>query len=529
MTALDARLESISRVADLARGLGLVDGADAAEAAVLRARERVGFAGDAYVLALAGGTGVGKSSLLNALAGRTVSAVRAVRPTTDEPIAWVADARRDELAPLLAWLGVRHVAGHADADLSRVAILDLPDVDSFRTEHRARVDELLPRIDAVAWVVDPEKYDDERLHAYVRTLGPHAARLRFILNKADRVSPDDLRVLEADLARRLVASGIHDPRVHLVSATSGQGVAELRSALAAEADAKALVTAKLLADADEAVVSLGRALGVDPAAPSEPLVRPQAVERATKEAVEGALAVVDPGGLARQIQAAVLGRARASGGSLLSRAVALLMWMTGQRRRRADPAGFLRDWRSRGTLGRVVNPVRALLVEAATAVPAGSRPAILRALGAEDLEASVVRALDGVAREEAADMHVPRSWIWPVVGAVQLLIGAVFLFAAAWYVTLFMSSGAVPVGTADLPVLGPVPLPLLMLAGSVLLSAVIGWLLALHAGWIGRRRGRRVAERVRAAVANAIDDAGLSGLRRVEAARSAAAEARSAQ
>ena len=126
-------------------------------------------------------------------------------------------------------------------------------------------------------------------------------------------------------------------------------------------------------------------------------------------------------------------------------------------------------------------------------------------------------------------MHVPRSWIWPVVGAVQLLIGAVFLFAAAWYVTLFMSSGAVPVGTADLPVLGPVPLPLLMLAGSVLLSAVIGWLLALHAGWIGRRRGRRVAERVRAAVANAIDDAGLSGLRRVEAARSAAAEARSAQ
>ena len=36
-----------------------------------RARERSGFIGAAYVLALAGGTGVGKSSLLNALAGQT--------------------------------------------------------------------------------------------------------------------------------------------------------------------------------------------------------------------------------------------------------------------------------------------------------------------------------------------------------------------------------------------------------------------------------------------------------------------------
>ena len=32
--------------------------------------QRLGFPSDAYVLALVGGTGVGKSSLLNALAGR---------------------------------------------------------------------------------------------------------------------------------------------------------------------------------------------------------------------------------------------------------------------------------------------------------------------------------------------------------------------------------------------------------------------------------------------------------------------------
>jgi hypothetical protein len=116
-----------------------------------------------------------------------------------------------------------------------------------------------------------------------------------------------------------------------------------------------------------------------------------------------------------------------------------------------------------------------------------------------------------------------------VVGAVQLLIGAVFLFTVAWYVTLFVSTGAVPVGTIELPILGPVPLPLVLLAGSVLASAILGWLLALHAGWIGRRRGRRVAERVRAAVASAVHEAGLRGLRRVEEVRSGVAEARSAQ
>ena len=53
-----------------------------------------GFPGDAYVLALVGGTGVGKSSLLNALAGGDVSPASARRPTTSEPIAWVPRTER---------------------------------------------------------------------------------------------------------------------------------------------------------------------------------------------------------------------------------------------------------------------------------------------------------------------------------------------------------------------------------------------------------------------------------------------------
>jgi GTP-binding protein EngB required for normal cell division len=526
--SLDERIGALARAADAVRALGLGEAADAAADVVRRARERAGFTGDAYVLALAGGTGVGKSSVLNALAGRTVSAVRAVRPTTDEPIAWVSDERRDELDGLIAWLGVRHVAGHADRSLGNVAILDLPDLDSVRTEHRARVDELLPRIDAVAWVVDPEKYDDERLHAYLRSLRAHAPRLRVVLNKIDRVAANDRAALKADLARRIEATGLGRDRISVVSATDGAGIDDLRAAIAGEADAKALVAARLATDARSAMERLAASLGVPADGAWHPLVDEERIERASSEAIGGALSVIDPAGVSRQVQAAVMSRARRRGGSLLSRVVVLLGWITGQQRARADPAGYLRDWRRRGSLGRVLNPVRRLLVEAAAEVPSPSRPPVLRSLGADELEPAVIRALDGVVRDAATDLAVHGSRLWPFIGALQLLAGGVLVFAVAWYVTLFVAGGSLPVATVDAPLVGPLPLPLALLASSVLASALLGWLLSLHAGWIGRRRGRTVAERVRVALVEAIEAAGVAGLRRVERVRRQLADALSA-
>jgi GTP-binding protein EngB required for normal cell division len=516
---VDQSIERLAEASAAARDIGLADEAAQAEAVIERAGERSGFSGAAYVLALAGGTGVGKSSLLNALAGHTVSAVRAVRPTTDQPIAWVAEARRDELAPLLAWLDVRHVATHADETLAGVAILDLPDVDSVRTEHRATVDALLPRIDAVAWVLDPEKYDDARIHAYLAVMAPHAARLRFILNKVDRVAEPQRAALVEDLRRRLSLSGIGTARIDVVSASIGDGIDALRRDLAREADAKALVAAKLETDAIEAHAELARAIGVDPDDGYRPLLPDARREDAIRASVDGALALVDPVGLARQVRLAVLGRARRTGGSLLGRAVALLGWLTGQTRKTADPAGYLRDWRRRGSLGRAVNPVHAALVEAAAAVPSGTRGRLSSALRADQLESDVTRALDRVALDGAADLRISGSVLWPVIGVFQLAIGAVFAFAVAWYVTLFVSQGQVPVATVDAPLLGPVPLPLVLLAGSILASAVLGLLLSWHAGWIGRRLGGRVAERVRATVAASVAEAGFGGLDRVEEAR----------
>jgi GTP-binding protein EngB required for normal cell division len=518
MTLVEA-LDRLRDASAAAREIGIAEGAGRAEAVLERAREREGFSGATYVLALAGGTGVGKSALLNALAGHTISTVRAVRPTTEQPIAWLADARRDELAPLLAWLDVRRVATHANEKLSSVAILDLPDVDSVRTEHRATVDALLPRIDSVAWVVDPEKYDDARLHSYLRGMAPHASRLRFILNKADRIPEAQRADLVEDLRRRLSESGIPEARINLVSAVSGEGIDALRDDLAKEADAKALVAAKLTTDATEALHRLMRSVGLEPDAPYRPLIDDARRAEAERRAVAGALALIDPPGLARQVQLAVLGRARRSGGSLLGRVVGLLGALTGQSRRTADPAAYLRGWRRRGSLGRALNPVHAALVDASAAVPAASRSALVAALRADNLEPGLIRGLDAVARDAAGDLRIPGSILWPLVGAVQLAVGAVFAFAVVWYVTLFVSQGQVPVSTVDAPLIGPLPLPLVLLAGSIVISALLGLLLSIHAGWIGRRVGARVAERVRAAVGQSVSEAGFGRLEQVEQAR----------
>lgn len=512
-------IERLREVAAAAADLGLAEQARSAELLADESERRLGFPGEIYVMALVGGTGVGKSSVLNALAGEEVSPARALRPTTEQPLAWVANEAQEEIRRLLDWLGVERVVGHDHTDLSGVAILDLPDVDSVRTEHRATVDALLPRVDAVAWVVDPEKYDDERIHSYLRRLSSHADRMRFIFNKADRIDPEEREMLAEDLRRRLASDGIADATVDVVSAQDGIGIGELRNALAQAADAKAIVAAKVATDAAARVEELARAAGLDPDRPHTPLLSPSDRETAVVEAVEGAMAVVDLEGVSRQMREAVMHRAHRRGGSLLARVLSLLALITGRKSRKADPGSYLVDWRRRGSLGHVLNPVRAALVKAVGSVPAQTRPTILENLGADDVESAVTRALDRSTRHSAEEMTVPNSIVWPVVGFFQLLFGAVLLFAVAWYIIVIFGPDQVSVATVDVPYLGPVPTPLVLLTGSLALSILLGFLLNLHAARVGRRIGQEAAARVRESVAEAVATAGFAGLDRVEDAR----------
>ena len=157
--------------------------------------ERLGFPAETYVLALVGGTGVGKSSLLNALAGSSVSDASARRPTTARA-ARVGPPREPRRPGRPARLARRRrsmrsatTTGTRSGD---VAILDLPDLDSIEQEHRERVEAVLPRVDAVVWVTDPEKYHDAILHDdFLATWLPRLDRQVVVLNKTDRLSADD--------------------------------------------------------------------------------------------------------------------------------------------------------------------------------------------------------------------------------------------------------------------------------------------------------------------------------------------------
>ena len=476
-----------------------------ADGVIARAEDRLRFPGATYVLALAGGTGVGKSSLLNALARRTVSPVRAIRPTTGDPVAWLANTRRHEMQGLLDWLGARHIIGHADADLEHLAIVDLPDFDSIFVDHRVTVERLLPRVDALAWVVDPEKYDDARLHDnYLRPLARHADRFLFVLNKSDRLTPEQREELRADLERRLVADGIDDPPIFVLSAREGTGeLDELRETLAAAGDGKALIGDKVSVDAQTAGRQLAIQSGLDSVEPPSPLIPAARRDEAIEEATGGALEVIDLPELTRQAERAVREQARQTGAGLMGRLVSALGRASGHQARVADPVRFLRGWRSRGSVARAANPVRQLASEAAMAAPPGWRPRLMELSGSERVEAAVGEALDRVAAERAQNAEVPTSSVWPVMGIMQVLANAVLLFAILWFIALVFRPG-LPVSTTSVGFLENVPTPLVVLLIGALASYLMSAALHAHAGWVGRRWARRIESDVRASVEGAV-------------------------
>ncbi|ADG74248.1 putative ABC transporter [Cellulomonas flavigena DSM 20109] len=204
-----------------------------------RVRERLALGVDHTVVALAGGTGSGKSSLFNAVSRLQFADVGVRRPTTSRVTAcvWGADG-----GPLLDWIGVdpEHriereslLDGDSEASLRGLVLLDLPDHDSIAPEHREVVDRVLPQVDLLVWVVDPQKYADDALHSgYLRRMTGRDASMLLVLNQVDTVPPEVRGDLVADVRRLLVEDGLPDVQVHEVSATTGDGVAGLRDALA---------------------------------------------------------------------------------------------------------------------------------------------------------------------------------------------------------------------------------------------------------------------------------------------------------
>ncbi|HKY49941.1 MAG TPA: GTPase, partial [Candidatus Limnocylindria bacterium] len=373
--SLDGCLANLDEAIAAAATLGL----DTAVAAKVRdiARTRLGFPSDAYVLALAGGTGVGKSTLLNALAGEEVSPASARRPTTADPVAWVPVERRRELSGLLAWLEVTQVREHRADELSDLAVIDLPDFDSIAPEHRARVDALLPRVDAVAWIVDPEKYKDEVMHGgYLRTFAPRLRHQIVVLNRTDLLRPEDAARVSDDMRAQLRREGIADVEVALTRARDGTpGVAEFRRWLDSGVQAKRVIASRVVAEAQQSVRDLAARAGVY-GGDVGPLIEVGRRERALDLVARGVLALVDIPGLERQAVAATRLAARPRGAGPFGHLTSLIYRLAGRARASADPAGYLRRWQARGSLAPAVEPLRELIAATMPSVPGPVRTAL---------------------------------------------------------------------------------------------------------------------------------------------------------
>ena len=225
--------------------------------AIEAVRERLAFGVDHTVVALAGGTGSGKSSLFNAISGIFFADVGVKRPTTSRvsAVSW-----SDGAGALLDWIGVdreRRIQQSSDlssdALLPGLVLLDLPDHDSIEPAHREIVDKVLPLVDLLIWVVDPQKYADDALHSdYLAGSCGMEATMVIALNQIDTapvLRRDDLRL---DLERLLTEAGLGAVHVLPVSAKTGDGLADLREVLIHACERQSIAAGRTAAELDAA-------------------------------------------------------------------------------------------------------------------------------------------------------------------------------------------------------------------------------------------------------------------------------------
>ncbi len=472
-----------------------------------RAGQRLELSSRHTVVALAGTTGSGKSTLFNALSGLDLSRAGARRPTTSEVHACVWDP--DGADELLSWLAVparRRTAresaldGQDQAALRGLVLLDMPDFDSIDEAHRHEVDRLVGVVDMIIWVLDPQKYADRTVHERLRSLGVRQTATAVVLNQTDRLQPLDVERCSDDLRRLLTEDGLSARSLHLTSARTGVGVVELRTVLAgAVADRQAAVR-RLTCDLNSVTAGLadltGPEIDVSRAAPVEPLAAGLSELAGVPGLVDGAFRDYRRRG--RRATAWLFVRWALRGRDpkrRLEQERYDLDWLDGKRdaARRKSPARA-----SSPTRTGLTDQLRRYLDTAVAGLP-DPWPGAAR---------SAVADRSGELAERLAKIPTlaedrPRPAWWGRMTVLQWLLGACAVGGLVW---LAVAALAGPIGyrVVQLPDLGPLPVAVLLLAAGVLLGvlAALVCLPAVKSAAVEHRR--QLDEQLRAEVTEAV-------------------------
>ena len=178
------------------------------------------------VIGMLGGTGAGKSSLVNALSGGEVVTAGVRRPTTNEACAVLPRGREPQ--ELLGWLGIGRRVEAPQGFPGDTVVVDLPDIDSVEASHAEITGRLASRVDALVVVVNPQKYADARLHdEWLARLRSSHASVTVVLTHIDTMSMPERDVIAQDLRRLLSERGVAQAEVFAVSSTTGEGMRTL--------------------------------------------------------------------------------------------------------------------------------------------------------------------------------------------------------------------------------------------------------------------------------------------------------------
>ena len=155
-----------------------------------------------------GGTGVGKSSLLNQLAGQDIARTGIERPTSREVSIFLHESVEFQQLPDDLPVSDVRMARHANEPMRQILWIDMPDIDSVDSANRDIVLQWLPHIDVVIYVVSPERYRDDKGWRLLQEYGGDHAWI-FILNQWDRGEA----IQYDDFKRLLTEAGFSDPIV----------------------------------------------------------------------------------------------------------------------------------------------------------------------------------------------------------------------------------------------------------------------------------------------------------------------------